>query len=212
MAESDKDDPTIPDDEPLWRRIPKEHLIPDENIRGIRISSAAFSNDSGGQVMSVMLASMMATHGCGTEKALVGHATFGLAVISAKDARDRKQVIVREPLDGEPAHAVVAGKKSPSTRKALTAAARWLVPPPGSVILGLDRLPPAMVVGVTEQTAWKLLVPPLESAPVVAPPPAAPALSLPNGPVVAAINCALRFVKRGRLLLTSLARRLTTRR
>jgi hypothetical protein len=63
MAELDKDDPTIPDDESLWRRIPKEHLIPDENVAGIRISSAAFANDSDGQVMSAMLASIMATNG-----------------------------------------------------------------------------------------------------------------------------------------------------
>ena len=196
MAEFDTDDLTVPDDEPLWRRIPKENLVKDQNSAGVRISSAAFSNDADGEVMSVMLASIMETTG-GTEKALAGHETFGLAVITAKDARALKQIIVRDPLDDEPGHAVVVGTKSPGTRKKLTAAARWLVPPPGAVILGLKNLPVAMLAGVSEETAWRLLRPPLEYPPVVTPP---PAVAPPPR-----MHPVLTFIMRGKAFLSKAA-------
>lgn len=215
MADSDTDDPTISDDELLWRRIPKDHLVPDVNVGGIRISSAAFANDSDGEPMSVMLASMMLTAGGGgTQKALTGHATFGLASIHAGVVRSRSQIIVRVPLEDEPAHAVVVGTKSKSTKKALAAAAQWVVPPPGHVILGLDRLPPAMVAGVTEQTAWKLLVPRITEPPSVTPPPApSPTATVApeSGRIATAVRSALSMMKGCWMILLKIARRFTTR-
>jgi hypothetical protein len=56
MAVDDySDDPSIPDDAELWRRIPPWHFVDDENLRQIRPSSAAFEDDPDGSPMSVIL-------------------------------------------------------------------------------------------------------------------------------------------------------------
>src|SRR5437870_136262 len=87
------DDPSIPDSEDLWRRIPPRHFIADENRGVIRPSSAAFEDDDDGSPMSVYLASDTPSPGA----ALVGHAGFALAAITARLARECKQGIVRDP-------------------------------------------------------------------------------------------------------------------
>ena len=50
------DDPTIPDDAELWRRIPPWHFFHDANLGQIRPWSAAFEDHPNGSPMSVLLA------------------------------------------------------------------------------------------------------------------------------------------------------------
>jgi hypothetical protein len=123
-----RDDPTISDDAELWRRIPPWHIFSDENIGGIRPSSAAFEDDPDGEPMSVYLADECRD----PHIALAGHEGFGLVAITARLARECKQAIVRQPVPGPSGHVVVVGKKTDSVRKkfARAAAGQWVVRPP----------------------------------------------------------------------------------
>jgi hypothetical protein len=84
MAFADySDDPTIPDDAELWRRIPPWHFVDDGNLGQIRPSSAAFEDHPDGSPMSVLLA----VEAGDPQRALAGHQGFALASITAALAR-----------------------------------------------------------------------------------------------------------------------------
>ena len=123
------DDPTIRDDAVLWRRIPPWHLIFDANLRRWRPKSAAFEDHPNGTPMSVYLADMMEATGRGPDDALTGHQAFALAGISAGLARSTGQQVAREPLPGEPAHAVVVGRKTKSVSRRFAKESHWVVSP-----------------------------------------------------------------------------------
>src|SRR5436190_16920957 len=116
MAGALPDDPGVPNDEQLLRRIPPRHFFPDPNLGRLRPSTAAFEDDPDGSPMSVFLASRLID----VRDALVGHEGYALAAIPAGLARDCKQAIVPAPSpDAHPAalaHALVVGKKPKSVR------------------------------------------------------------------------------------------------
>ena len=127
MADPDyADDPSIPGEAVLWRRIPPHHFVRDENRNSIRPSSAAFEDHPDGSPMSVVLAAEAA----GPLQVLAGHPGFALAAFPAGLARDCEQKIVRDPLPDDPAHALVVGKKTRSVRKRLAVESVWAVSPP----------------------------------------------------------------------------------
>ena len=164
MASAFTDDPTIPNSEELWRRIPPWHLVPDPDAGGIRISTQAFEDDAeDDHPLSVMLGSVMLAAG-GWQAALAGHDDFGLVLLLTGEVRKLGQIVARDPVDGQ-AHALVVGKKTKGVRKALVGKAAWLIPPPGRIILGLDRIPATWTAGLTVLDAWKLLLPRLPSPP-----------------------------------------------
>jgi hypothetical protein len=53
------DDPTIPDEADLLRRIPPRHFYLDQNLGRIRPSSAAFEDDDDEDPMSVYLSTVL---------------------------------------------------------------------------------------------------------------------------------------------------------
>ncbi|HZO27835.1 MAG TPA: hypothetical protein VFH48_17800 [Chloroflexota bacterium] len=120
------DDPSIPDDAELWRRIPPWHFYFDGKLGRIRPSKAAFEDDGDGSPMSVILAAEAGQ----PERALEGHEGYALAVITAGLARSCGQQIVRDPTAEEPAHAVVIGLKTDSIKRRFAREARWAVLPP----------------------------------------------------------------------------------
>jgi hypothetical protein len=120
------DDPTIPDEADLWRRIPPWHFVMDENSGQIRPSSAAFDNDPGGSPMSVVLAA----ESNAPESVLAGHQGLALASFKVRVARECNQGVARDPLPNEPAHTLVFGTKTKSIRRRLAKEATWAVPPP----------------------------------------------------------------------------------
>jgi hypothetical protein len=140
------DDPSIGPDDPLWRRIPHRHLVADENRHCVRISSGAFYDDDDGQPMSVVLGAEVLAAGRPPESVLVGNEGMGLAAIPAKLARAKGQIIVRNPLDEEPAHALVVGNKTGSARGKFSTEARWVVRPPPESILKAQKLPAAWLL------------------------------------------------------------------
>ena len=124
------DDPTIRDDAALWRRIPPCHFVPDDNVDGVRPSSAAFKDHPDGSPMSVLLAEIVAETGRGAREVLAGHEGYGLRTFTAGLARECEQGIARMVLADEPAHAEVFGKKPKSVRKKLAKESEWVLPPP----------------------------------------------------------------------------------
>jgi hypothetical protein len=127
MASDDySDDPTIPDDAELWRRIPPWHFVHDENWEQIRPSSAAFEDDPDGSPMSVILGAEAGD----PQRAIAGHQGFALASITAALARGLGLGVARDPHPDEPAHAVVFGKKNKRVSRTLARGCRWVVPPP----------------------------------------------------------------------------------
>ena len=131
------DDPTIGDDEELWRRIPPLWVIHDDTRGGWRPTSQAFHDHPDGSPMSVFLASVMLAAQRPPTDAIHGHEhkDFHLASISAGFARSLDQLVVRDPQEDEPAHGSVVGQKKKACRK-LAKAATWVIPPRAGFKLG----------------------------------------------------------------------------
>ena len=126
------DDFSIPDSADLWRRIPPQHIVRDENLGRLRPSSAAFENHPNGSPMSVLLADIVQQTGRGPHDVLRGHPGFLLAAVTAGLARRCRQSVARDPLLEEPAHALVVGAKTDSARKRLARESVWVVAPSGA--------------------------------------------------------------------------------
>ena len=124
-----KDDPTIANPDELWRRIPPQWFVPDQNLGGMRPTSQAFQDHPNGTPMSVLLAVDLLASGGNSDTALSGHAGFALASVTAGLCRECSQKVARDPTPKEPAHGVVVGNKTNSVRKRLAREARWVVPP-----------------------------------------------------------------------------------
>ena len=107
------DDPTIPHDAVLWRRIYPEngYIAPRENGE-LRATSLAFDDSSDGSPMSMYLADEAGD----PSVALRGHENFGLASLKAQDLRNEGQAIARDDAD-IPGHVLVDGPKPASVRK-----------------------------------------------------------------------------------------------
>ena len=115
------DDPSVPDDAPVWRRIPEWHIVPDTNTGERRVSSAAFLDDDDGSPMSVILPSPRRDPGT----ALAGLTICGIAEFTAGFARSLGQAIVCAPEPDEPEHAYVVGRKSRATQRAFCRGSHW---------------------------------------------------------------------------------------
>jgi len=129
MVNTDRDDQTIGDDTELLRRIPPRHFYT-ENNGSVRPSSAAFENDPNGGPMSIAIMDELDRLNLQPECMLIGHDSYGLVAFTAGLARELGQKIIRDPIDGEPAHGLVVGAKTGSVKKKLYKGCRWIIPPP----------------------------------------------------------------------------------
>lgn len=110
------DDPTIANNDELWRRVPPQQLITEDD-GSPRASSAAFDDEE----LSVNVAKDTTM-----DKTLAGHAGFSIVGFPAGLAREHEQRVVRKPLPDNPAHAEVIGRKTGSVKKALYRGSRWV--------------------------------------------------------------------------------------
>ena len=117
-------DPTILDDEGLLRRIPHYQWVED-GAGGWRPSSAAF----GDLELSVDLASTLAALNEPMTAPLRGHDGYALVSLKAGSARQNNQAVCRDPLDSNPAHAIVYGKKTNAIKKQLARQSEWIISP-----------------------------------------------------------------------------------
>ena len=123
------DDDSIPDDSLLYRRLHQSAIVFDHNEGDWRISSAGFE-DTNGSPMSVDLGQVIQNlDESPVEYCLSGYPQHGLASIAAADARNLNQRVAKEPLEENPAHGVVAGPKTDSTKKKFRRQATFLVNP-----------------------------------------------------------------------------------
>jgi hypothetical protein len=129
-----EDDKSILDDAELWRRIPPWHVVEDKNRGRRRISKAAFEDHPDGTPMSVVLGQDVLAAGRDAYSVVARYDAFCLASVTAGLARSLNQGIMRKPLDDEPAHAEVFGKKTDSVRKKFARAAIWVIGPAGDVV------------------------------------------------------------------------------
>ena len=124
-----EDDPSIPGDERLFRRIPSTWVAWDE-LGNATISSAAFKDEE----LSVNIESVMQRDGRPPEDAIRDYAGYGLAAITAGYARSLNQVVAPDPVPEEPSHGVVYGqKKRGGVGGKLRDGAIWVVTPAGAV-------------------------------------------------------------------------------
>jgi len=120
-----EDDPNIPADERLLRRIPRTWVDWDEDGNAV-ISSAAFKDEE----LSISLESVMTRDGRPPEDAIRNYPGYGLASITAAHARSLNQAVAPDPLPDEPAHGVVYGqKKRGGIGGKLRDGALWVVRP-----------------------------------------------------------------------------------
>lgn len=98
------DDPTIDGSQRLWRRVHPIQIRIDPETEDPEISSGVFSTD---QELSVALASET------TIETLLGeYPEYSVVEFEAVDARSTGCTVVRCPLPGDPAHALVCGPRS----------------------------------------------------------------------------------------------------
>jgi hypothetical protein len=117
------DDPSIPHDERLFRRINITHVV-ERDADKTEVSSAAFRDDE----LSVNLESVMKSACRPPEDALRNSPNDRLMSVAAGVCRDHEQKVGPDPTPEEPAHGYVFGKKSKAIRRALRDAAKWVVP------------------------------------------------------------------------------------
>lgn len=126
MADDPRDDPSIPDDDRLFRRVPPSQLRtePDGTRRP---TSAVFKHAE----LSVNIESLMVEQGRPPEDSLASYPDNYLTSITAGNVRKYKYPIVKdtEPPN-DPAHGLVLGKKSNTFASAMVRAHRWIKAPP----------------------------------------------------------------------------------
>ncbi len=129
------DDNTIDNNTLLYRRImnqaepPVMQIIWDDNKNCWRPSSVSFSDHPNGSPMSIALGDTLEHKGLEPESILDGHDGFSLASFPASVARAKGQGIMRKPLEGDPAHGEVFGKKTKGVKRFLADNSEWCIEP-----------------------------------------------------------------------------------
>jgi hypothetical protein len=126
------DDPSVADENLLYRRVPEKpnlNIVWDSNLGHWRPSSVSFKNDRDGSPMSICLQDTLVAEGREPVSVLADHPNFALAAISAANARECEQAVVRDPLPSEPAHGLVAGNKPKRIMSKLAKSSVWIIPP-----------------------------------------------------------------------------------
>ena len=78
--------------------------------------------------MSVVLA----REGRTPASALAGHMDFGVVELDIDLLKELGLTVRPDPVEGEPDHAVVEGRKTDPVRKRMAKAARWVIRPPAA--------------------------------------------------------------------------------
>ena len=115
------DDPTIPGDAVVWRRIHRLHDVPSER----RPSSAAFTDSTDGTPMSATLV----TAGADPAAYATRWVAHGVVAISVQQLRDLGLGVTKAPTDDDPDHVSIHGEKKKAITGSLAKVAKWVVEP-----------------------------------------------------------------------------------
>lgn len=118
------DDPAVL----VLRRISPQQIAPTPG-GGIRISSGAFQNTSGTDGMSVVMEDTLRDEGRAAQALVAPYPGFGLVSLTTGLCIEEEQEVRRLPVDEEPAHGEVLGKKTKGRSKRFAAAADWVIRP-----------------------------------------------------------------------------------
>ncbi len=123
------DDPTIPDDSLVYRRITAEWYKVDPATGQHRLTSAAFSDLDGAMSITVGIDVEAGEHE--PLDVVANHPGYGLVAISVGDLRRLGLGVVRSATDGELCHGDVHGNKTKGTKNKLRALAEqnWIRKP-----------------------------------------------------------------------------------
>jgi len=116
-------DPTIGDNEIIWRRIHENQVVDDNNLKRKRPSTACFQDGSDGY-MSVYIAS----EALSSQAIMQGVKEHFLASLSVGFIRQFGLGITRDPSSGGPGHAILLGKKTGSIQNQMAKTATWVEP------------------------------------------------------------------------------------
>ena len=122
----DANDDRIPQSAGLLRRIHPEQVIGRSTGRP-RPSSAAFKDPN----LSVDVEPLLQAAGLDWRRSLRDHPGYSLVRFSKQSAIDQGLDVVLQSISGNPAHAVVVGKKTPGKANALRDASEWIFVDPG---------------------------------------------------------------------------------
>jgi len=117
-----EDDPSIPDDMCLLRRVPPNRVVTEEK----RPQSDTFSNSSDGTGTSVDLA----IDENQIERTLADFPDFGVVAVTAGQVRALGLGVIRDPLPENANHALITGNKK-KTSKLLVRLCEWKKLPKG---------------------------------------------------------------------------------
>ena len=116
-----RDDPSINDDDSVYRRIPEDWVISDGNLRRFRPSSQAFRQGGTYGLVSVYLASETSPDAVMAEGRQAYLAEVGVGMI-----RGLGLGVIRSPETGGPGHCDITGRKTRSVLNRIAKQARWV--------------------------------------------------------------------------------------
>jgi hypothetical protein len=125
MCQNCENDPSIADEERLFRRVHLKQIVKDEDTGLARISSGAFRDKD----LSVNIEAILREHNCDASYCLVGKTEHKLVFITAETARALHQAVCKDPKERDPSHGLVYGSKnSRQVHDGLRAKALWVIP------------------------------------------------------------------------------------
>lgn len=116
------DDPTISDDQVIWRRI--NDAIPDDNLKRKRPSSACFLQDGPDGPVSVYIASEAPS----AQVVMHGGKEQFLAALTVDFVRQLGLGVIRDSSSGGLGHALLLGRTTRSMRVKMAETATWVAP------------------------------------------------------------------------------------
>ena len=119
--EHDGDDASIGNDETVFRRVPENWAIFDENIQKCRPSTQAFLQDGPDGLVSVYLSSETTP-----EEVARGGPEKYMASVKVSVLRGQRLGLVRDPSSGGPGHCVITGRKTRGRLNQIVQQAEWV--------------------------------------------------------------------------------------
>lgn len=130
-----QDDPTITNEDRLFRRVHLTQVVRDDDTGLARVSSGAFRDKE----LSVNIESILVNEGKSPAACLHGYLVHQLVSVTAGEARQYSQTVCRDPLPNDLSHGLIAGSKNNRRiLEGLRDSAKWIVPaeaPPFEIVL-----------------------------------------------------------------------------
>ena len=128
---SQEDDPSIPNESYVYRRIPPGEINQDPELKRWRPKSGYFNDHPQNGPLSVDLGVVMRENNEKEDAALRGLDDYLLIKLKVDFVRKLGLGVVRDRDEENPAHGLIKGKKTNSTLKKLAKHAIWVITPPG---------------------------------------------------------------------------------